>query len=89
MFIVKIMGIMDFLTGIMVILFNYDLIGVKVLLVFLLYILIKGIAFRGDVASFIDLGIAIYMLLMLILPVTILSYIVAIYLFQKGAVSML
>ena len=87
--IVKILGILDVLTGISIILFNYDLLPVKIVFAVMIYLLVKGIAFRGDVASFIDLGIFVYMILMFISPLTIVSFIVAIYMFQKGIVSFL
>lgn len=86
MVLVKLMGLTDILAGLIIILFTYDVIGVKFLLVFFLYLLIKGLAFRGDFASFADIGISIYMLFMLITPITVISYIVAVYLFQKGVV---
>ena len=84
---VKFMGLMDLLSGIVIVLFNFHLISIKFAFAIILYLLIKGIAFRWDLASIGDFGIAIYMLLMLFFPITFLSIIVAIYLFQKGIVS--
>lgn len=85
--IVKLMGLMDILSGIGIILFNFELISLKFAFAIIIYLLIKGFAFRGDLASIGDFGIAIYMILMMFYPITFLSFIVAIYLFQKGIVS--
>lgn len=87
--IIKIMGLMDIISGVTILLFHYELIPIRFLLAAILYLAIKGIAFRGDPASFIDIGIAIYMVIMLLNPFTIPSYIAAIYLFQKGISSLL
>lgn len=89
MILVKIMGIMDILSGLTIILFTYDLIGLKALLAFLVYLIVKGIAFRGDLASIGDFGISIYMIFMIFLPLPLISFIVALYLFQKGIFSIL
>jgi hypothetical protein len=85
--IVKILGGLDILTGAMILLFQYDVIGIRLLISFILYLLIKGFLFRMNFASFLDIVIAIYMVFMIFMPFTILSYVAAIYLFQKGAVS--
>ncbi len=85
--IVKILGALDLLTGVMILLFQYDVIGIRLLISFIVYLLLKGLLFRMNFASFVDIVIAIYMIFMIFVPVAVLSYIAAIYLFQKGAVS--
>ncbi|MFA6073568.1 MAG: hypothetical protein WC758_05625 [Candidatus Woesearchaeota archaeon] len=89
MLLVRILGFLDFLSGLMILLFQYDVIGTRLLMSFIAYLLIKGIVFRGDFASFIDTVIAIYMIFMIFLPITVLSYIAAIYLFQKSVTSLM
>ncbi len=86
---VKLMGALDLITGITIILFHYDLIGLRLFLTFTLYLLLKGFMFKGDLASMVDFAVGAYMLLMLILPITILTYICAIYLFQKSISSLI
>jgi hypothetical protein len=89
MLLVRILGFMDFLTGVMILLYQYDVAGTRLFMSFIAYLLIKGIIFRLDFASFVDLVIAIYMIFMLFLPITVVTYIAAIYLFQKSASSLL
>ncbi len=83
------MGIMDILAGITLILYHYDLIALRFLLAFLLYLVIKSLVFIGDLASTIELGISIYFVIIIFFPITIFTYIAAIYLFQKGFTSFL
>lgn len=87
MIIVRALGIMDFLAGVFLLLFQYDVVGSRIILSFIFYLLIKGIIFRGDFASFVDIVIAVYMIFMLFMPITVLTYIAAIYLFQKSFTS--
>jgi hypothetical protein len=89
MLVVRILGFLDFLTGIMLLLYQYDVLGTRLFISFIMYLMIKGIVFRGDFASFVDIVIAVYMIFMIFMPVTILTYIAAIYLFQKSATSLL
>jgi hypothetical protein len=89
MLLVRILGLMDLMTGVMLLLYQYDVAGTRLFLSFIFYLMLKGIIFRGDFASFVDLVIAIYMIFMIFLPITILTYIAAIYLFQKSLTSLL
>lgn len=89
MLLVRILGFMDFLTGVMMLLYQYDVIGTRLLFSFIFYLLAKGIIFRMDFASFVDIVISVYMIFMIFLPITIVTYIAAIYLFQKSLTSML
>lgn len=82
---VKLLGTLDLLAGITLILFQYDLIGMRLFLTFAVYLAFKGFLFKGDVASVIDFAIGAYMVLMLVFPITLITYIAAFYLFQKGA----
>jgi hypothetical protein len=85
----KIMGLMDILAGITLILYHYELIPLRFLLASLLYLLIKSIIFIGDLASAIELGISMYFIIIIFFPITIFTYIAAIYLFQKGLTSLI
>lgn len=87
MIIVRALGIMDFLTGVVMLLYQYDVTGTRFLLSFIFYLLLKGIIFRGDFASFVDIVISVYMIFMIFAPITVLTYIAAIYLFQKSISS--
>jgi hypothetical protein len=89
MIVIKFLGLMDLLTGLFIILGNYHAVSARILLLFLIYLIIKGVLFRGDIASFIDLGIAVYMIILIFFPITIISFLAAIYLFQKGVFSLL
>jgi hypothetical protein len=89
MILIKLMGFLDLLTAGAIILFNYDILGLRLFISFILYLILKGIMFKGDIASMLDLGIASYMILMIFFPITILSWIAAIYILQKGIVSFL
>ncbi|MGV8169084.1 MAG: hypothetical protein ACP5N3_03430 [Candidatus Nanoarchaeia archaeon] len=86
---VRVLGVLDFLTGVMILLFNYDLTPTRLFISFILYLLIKGIIFRMDFAGFIDIVVAVYMIFMIFQPVTIVSFIAAIYLFQKSIMSLM
>lgn len=83
------LGLMDVLTAIFLILFNYGLIGVRPFVTFILYLVLKGVMFKGDVASIIDLVIAAYMILMIFHPIPFFTWIAVIYILQKAAASIL
>ncbi|MGV8163158.1 MAG: hypothetical protein ACP5N2_07545 [Candidatus Nanoarchaeia archaeon] len=87
MIVVRLLGFLDFLTGVMILLYHYDIAGTRIFVSFIMYLLIKGIVFRLDFASFIDITVAIYMIFMFFQPVTVITYIAAIYLFQKSITS--
>ncbi len=89
MFIVRALGFMDLLTGIMILLYQYDVLPTRLFISFILYLLLKGIIFRLDFASFIDITVGVYMIFMIFHPITIMSYIAAIYLFQKSVTSLM
>ncbi|MCP3682974.1 MAG: hypothetical protein GY861_09810 [bacterium] len=83
--ILKALGFMDFLVAVTVVLLHYDiLIGAKTGMVFASYLFIKGIVFRGDLASIVDFIVGIYIVLLILgIQWGIVTYIVAIYLMQK------
>ncbi len=82
--IVKIMSALDIITAIVMILYQYGTTNTRLLISFIAYLALKALMFRGDFASFLDACIAIYMVIMIFLPVTIITWIAAIYLIQKA-----
>lgn len=84
---VKIMGLLDVASAVVMILYQYGSVNFRLLASFIAYLLIKFFMFRGDFASFLDLCIAIYMILMTFVGVPILTWIAAIYLIQKALVG--
>lgn len=52
-----------------------------------LYLIAKGVAFKGDVLSAIDVGIGIFAILAVVLPIKFLCIIAGVYLFLKGFYS--
>jgi hypothetical protein len=87
--IVKIMSLFDIATAIIMVLYQYGSVNFRLLVSFIAYLLIKFFMFRGDFASFLDLCIAIYMILMTFVGVPIITWIAAIYLIQKAIVGLI
>lgn len=83
------MGFLDLLTGFVMLLFNFGLVSGRFMVSFMAYLIIKGLMFKGDIASFIDILIALYIVLMFIYPITIITIIIMLYLFQKGMFSLI
>ena len=87
--VVKLLGIADLFAAVAVILLHYGIfIGWRVGLVFAAYLVIKGWLFRQDINSVMDILCGIYLFVMLFGFTTIVSWIVAIYLFQKAVFSL-
>jgi hypothetical protein len=86
---VKLMGIMDLLSAVAVIMLHYDFfITWRIGLIFAAYLILKGWLFRSDIASLLDLLCGIYLFIMLLGFTTFLSWVVAVYLFQKAVFSL-
>jgi len=82
------MAALDFLTALVIILLQLNLIGFRIAAPFIIYMISKVIVFRGDLASIIDGVIGVYIILMLIgFNPVILTAIALIYLLQKIFVS--
>ncbi len=80
---------MDIYSAIVMLLVQFDVTPWRVILTASAWLILKGILFRGEMASMIDLGIGVYHLLMIVLPIPFVTWILAIYLFIKGAQSLL
>jgi hypothetical protein len=86
--VVKLLGVMDLLSAVAVILLHYDLLGWRIGFLFVAYLIIKGWLFREDINSIMDILCGIYMFVMLFGLTTFISWVVAIYLFQKAVFSL-
>ncbi|MFT4282884.1 MAG: hypothetical protein ACMXX6_00480 [Candidatus Woesearchaeota archaeon] len=86
--ILKFMGFLDILTAVIMFLFHLGVIEGRLLLSFILYLVIKGLMFKGDTASIIDFIIAIYLIIMYVYPMWLFTILAFFYLFQKGFFSM-
>jgi hypothetical protein len=82
--IVKIMGILDIFTAIIIFLFQYRLIHNPLIVSLGLYLIIKAVVFFGDFFSIIDGIIGLYMLFMILFPIEIITFIATGYLVIKG-----
>ncbi len=83
---------MDFLAAIVIILSLVGIVPFRFVLLFAGYLFIKGFIFKGDVASTIDMLVAVLMVLMYFIGssssfFTILSIIIIVYLVQKAFFS--
>jgi len=87
MILLKFLGLLDFLTAIILLLFQYDVASWRPFVALTLYLFAKSIMLKGGFASFLDFAIAFYMVIMLFHPFAWISWIAAIYLIQKSATS--
>jgi len=86
--VVKLLGVADLLSAIVVILLHYDILGWRVGIIFVAYLVLKGWLFRADINSIMDILCGVYMFVMLFGFTTIVTWVVAIYLFQKAVFSL-
>ena len=89
MFILKFFGIMDLYSALIMLLVQFGVTPWRIILTAAAWLILKGILFKGDMASMIDLGIGVYHLLMFFLPIPLVTYVLAIYLIIKGSMSIL
>jgi hypothetical protein len=86
--VVKLLGVADLLSALVVILLHYEIVGWRIGLIFVAYLLIKGWLFREDLNSILDILCGVYMFVMLFGFTTIISWVIAVYLFQKAVFSL-
>ncbi|MBW2967462.1 hypothetical protein KY362_03165 [Candidatus Woesearchaeota archaeon] len=92
--VVKLMGIGDLLSAILVVVLHYQiqsdfhLISWRIGIIFVAYLIMKGWLLRGDINSIMDVLCGLYVFVMLFGFTTIVSWVVAIYLFQKAVFSL-
>ncbi|MBW3022817.1 hypothetical protein KY308_01825 [Candidatus Woesearchaeota archaeon] len=85
--IVKLLGFLDLLAAAAVVFVQLGILGPHTLYFFCIYLAIKGVMFIKSPSSMLDIGSAIYILLMIFGLKFFFAYIVAIYLFQKAVFS--
>lgn len=81
---VKLFSVADLCVALSMLLIQYNIIPWNFGVAGAFYLMIKFYMFRGDIASFIDLFVGIYIILLMIGIHTFLTYVFAIYLIQKG-----
>ncbi len=86
--VVKLLGTADLISAVVVILLHYDLVGWRIGLLFAAYLIIKGWSFRSDINSVMDILCGLYMILLVFGLSTFVSWVIAIYLFQKAVFSL-
>jgi hypothetical protein len=85
---IKFFGIADLLTAIIIVLLQFSIVSWNIAFIFAAYVIVKGLIFRDSIASYLDIGCGIYMIMMFFGLKIFLAYIVALYLAQKGVVSL-
>lgn len=86
--IVKVMGVLDIFTAIVMLLFQYKLIHNPLIVSLGFYLIIKAVVFFGDLFSIADGVIGLYMLFMIIFPMQTVTFVAAGYLTIKGLSSL-
>ncbi|MBW3012710.1 hypothetical protein KY325_00920 [Candidatus Woesearchaeota archaeon] len=82
------MGFVDLMAGLWILLLNYSYGSNKIGVLFAGYLIIKGLVFRGSFMSYVDIAVAVYLLFgMLVGFNTVLAWVCAAYLVQKGIIS--
>lgn len=87
--ILKLMGFLDFLGAIFLLLLQFDIINpfFRPMFVIGLYLIGKGILFRGDFVSIIDFFSGIYFFLAFLGLRTFIAYLIILFLLQKAYFS--
>ncbi|MDP2908827.1 MAG: hypothetical protein Q8N77_03395 [Nanoarchaeota archaeon] len=85
----KLMGLMDLLTVTTLLLFKYGIIQQKFLIVAVAYLIIKGVIFFRDIASIVDVGVAVVFILAMFGIYNVLTWIAVLWVLQKAVFSML
>jgi hypothetical protein len=86
--ILRLLGFMDFIAGVVMVLLNFHLVSWSVAFGFALYLIFKGIMFKSDFMSMFDLLMGVYMILMLFGIRTFITYLFVAYSVYKVVISM-
>ncbi len=86
--IVKVMGALDILAALGIVALHFGLTWWKIPVLIILYAIIKIVMFRDNAQSYIDGACGLYSLIIFLGFVTLLDFIPAIYLLQKGIASL-
>jgi len=89
MVIVKLFGLLDLYSALVMLLVQFDVVKWRMILSATAWLLLKGYMFRGELASALDMGIGFYHIVMVIMPIPLVTWILAIYLIIKGLQSLL
>ncbi len=87
--IVKLMGVIDIFTALVIVLFQLNMIHNPLVVSLAFYLIMKGIIFFGDFFSIMDAVVGLYMLFMIAWHFEVISFIVAGYLLVKGFISLI
>lgn len=88
--ILKVLGIMDFLSALALIALHFDFIGWRIALIFAALLALKAFAFIEDIASIVDLLVVVYFILLIFgIGHVVITAIFVIYLLQKAFASFL
>lgn len=87
--IVKLLGIADLLTVIVMLFLHYAVLPWNFGVAAAVYLMIKFYMFRGDIASFIDLFVGVYIILLMLDVKSFFTFIFVIYLGQKAILSLI
>jgi hypothetical protein len=86
--VVRLLGVLDLIAALLIVLLHFELGGWRIPLIISLYLVAKGLAFRGDWLSYVDIAIGIYVWLIFIGFTTFFDYLLAAWLVYKGIVSL-
>lgn len=86
--ILKLMGLMDILSVLILLLFKYGIISQKFVIIATIYLAIKGIIFFRNVVSLADFGVAVIFVLALFGVYNVLTWIAMIWILQKAILSL-
>lgn len=86
--VVKLLGVADLLSALVVVLLHYHIIGWRIGIIFVAYLILKGWLFRVDINSIMDILCGLYIFVMLFGFTTRITWVVVIYLFQKAVFSL-
>lgn len=86
--IIKILGLMDLMLVLSLIIFKYGFIGQTIPLIFIVYLIIKGIIFFRDFTSIIDLVSTVIFVLALFGIFNVITWIALAWILQKAVFSL-
>jgi hypothetical protein len=87
--IVKLLGIMDLATAVIIAFFYFGIAPIHILIGASLYLILKAAIFFGDVGSMIDGFIGLLTILNILMHVGWITYVAVVYLIAKGLISMI
>lgn len=86
---IRIFGFLDFLIALLLFLTPDDLAPQRLLIGAALFLITKGLIYKGDLLSMIDMVIGVYCIIALFHPMLFFTFLFGVYLFIKGFYSMI